>query len=98
MDMVENENIKGYKVYTETICTQNKDGTWKVTQLVSQSKSVDGEKWEDRFAQVSAINKTISAASIDAFNSMATYLQTIDNDLFNATDEKNTEGKTELLQ
>jgi hypothetical protein len=89
------KEVVGYATTNEVTCVQNSDGTWTATQLVVQSRTFDGTNWEKKEVSCKAIDGEMHKAIADIFMSMATYLESVNGDLFTA--EKK-ESNKELLQ
>lgn len=81
------EDFSGYMVTSTTEAVKKEDGTWEVKQIVKQSRKKVGEDWETKSTNVSAFDKDLETAYKHVFISMATYLESLAGDLFNAEED-----------
>lgn len=76
----------GHRTVTQTTAKKDSNGNWRVKYVVLQSRTTDGENWEEKALEMNATDKVLDKAMSEVVASVYYYLQTIDNDLFNAED------------
>jgi hypothetical protein len=78
------KRILGSKVVASTLTEFKKEGYWRVTQILTQERLVEGAKdWEVKTVKMSAEAEDKATAIKNAFVSLDTYLAPRNNDLFN---------------
>lgn len=90
-----NVNIKDSVGFaTTSSLTVIKEGNgWKVLQIVTQSRTKDGENWEEKEIKSEAFSEDIEEALHDVLNTIGIYLESSGGNLF-----KESEKGKELVQ
>ena len=76
------DRVVGFITSSVTDCQKDENGRWVVKQKVVQRRSFDGEKWEQKEAEVSSIDSDLDKALEHSFLTMAIYLENMGGYLF----------------